>query len=106
MQTREIHECQCAACQAGDAKPEKQLHQQINLVLSRLDEQQRRWYAAVEANRHGHGGIKLVSQITGLDEKTIHRGQEELSLELENRPFDRIRLCGGGRPSAKKKIQK
>jgi hypothetical protein len=71
--------------------------------MSRLDEQQRRWYAAVEANRHGHGGIKLVSQITGLDEKTIQRGKEELALDLETRPQERIRLPGAGRPSAQKK---
>jgi hypothetical protein len=81
------------------------IHQQINLVMSRLNEQQRRWYAAVEANRHGHGGIKLVSQITGLDEKTIARGQEELALDLEARPKDRVRLPGAGRPSTQKKTQ-
>ena len=27
--------------------------------------------AALEAKRYGHGGIKLVNQITGLDEKII-----------------------------------
>jgi hypothetical protein len=81
------------------------IHQQINLVMSRLNEQQRRWYAAVEANRHGHGGIKLVSEITGLDEKTIARGQEELAFDLESRPQDRIRLPGGGRPNTQKKTQ-
>lgn len=106
MQPRAVHSCQCETCQADDNQPVKQLHQQINLVMSRLDEQQRRWYAAVEANRHGHGGIKLVSQITGLDEKTIHRGQEELALDLAQRPPDRVRQCGAGRPSAQKKIPK
>lgn len=74
--------------------------------MSRLDEQQRRWFAAVEANRHGHGGIKLVSQITGLDEKTIQRGQQELALDLENRPVERIRLPGAGRLSSEKKNQR
>ncbi len=43
-----------------------------------LDEQQRRWYTALEANRIGHGGVRLLSQITDMDEKTIRRGQEEL----------------------------
>jgi len=106
VKTREVHSCQCKACQASDNVQVKQIHQPINLVMSRLDEQQRRWYAAVEANRQGHGGIKLVSQITGLDEKTIHRGQEELSLDLDNRPSVRIRLPGAGRPSAEKKSQR
>lgn len=81
------------------------IHHQINVVMSRLDEQQRRWYAAVEANRHGHGGTKLVSQITGLDEKTIRRGQKELALDLSDRPDERIRLPGAGRPRAEKKSQ-
>ena len=82
------------------------LHHQINVVMSRLDEQQRRWYAAVEANRRGHGGLRLVSQITGLDEKTIRRGQEELALDLDNRPSDRIRLPGAGRPRVEKKTRR
>lgn len=59
----------------------------------------------MEANRHGHGGIKLVSQITGLDEKTIQRGQEELALDLATRPQERIRVPGAGRPSTQKKTQ-
>ena len=54
--------------------------------MSRLDEQPSRWYAAVEANRRGHGGLTLASQITELDEKTIRRGQEELALDLTGRP--------------------
>lgn len=105
MKTREIQQCQCSLCQQGDDARVTLIHQQINLVMSRLDEQQRRWYAAVEANRHGRGGITLVSRITGLDEKTIARGQEELALDLENRPQERIRLPGAGRPSAQKKTR-
>jgi hypothetical protein len=73
--------------------------------MSRLDEQQRRWYAGVEANRYGHGGTRLVSQITGLDEKTIRRGQKELALDLAERPDDRIRLPGAGRPTVEKKTR-
>lgn len=75
------------------------------MVMSRLDEQQRRWYAAVEANRHEQGGVELVSKITGLDEKTIRRGQAELADELVNRPDDRVRLPGAGRPTVEKKTQ-
>lgn len=105
MSSKQIHQCQCESCQRGNNRHEKMIHHQINVVMSRLDEQQRRWYAAVEANRHGHGGIKLVSQITGLAEKTIRQGQKELSLDLADRPQDRIRLPGAGRPRAEKKTQ-
>lgn len=105
VSSEQIHQCQCAHCQGGSELHEKQIHHQINVVMSRLDEQQRRWYAAVEANRHGHGGIKLVCQITGLAEKTIRQGQQELSLDLAERPEDRIRLPGAGRPRAEKKTR-
>lgn len=71
----------------------------INLIVSQLDEQQRRWFVAFQASQIGRGGIRLLSCITGMDEKTIHRGQQELEQELVNRPKGRIRLAGGGRPS-------
>ena len=105
MPTRPIHQCECAACQQGTDHPQRLLHQQMNLLTSRLDEQQRRWYAAVEAQRIGHGGIQLLSLITGLDEDTISRGRRELSSTLEGRPTDQIRLKGGGRPSTEKKVR-
>jgi hypothetical protein len=73
--------------------------------MSRMDEQQRRWYAAVEANRLGHGGVKAVAQRTGLDAKTIRRGQRELAQEFAGRPVERVRLPGAGRPAVEKKIR-
>jgi hypothetical protein len=75
----------------------------MNLFLSRLDEQQRRWYVALEADRIDHGGDRLLAQITGMDEKTIRRGREELSARLAERPTDRVRQPGGGRPPVEKK---
>jgi hypothetical protein len=75
----------------------------MNLLMSRLDEQQRRWYAAVESIKIGHGGDRRLSRITGLHVDTIRRGREELADSLENRPADRVRLPGGGRPALEKK---
>jgi hypothetical protein len=71
-----------------------------------LDEQQRRWFVAVEANRHGYGGVRLLSQITGMDEKTIERGQQELEEDLVNRPLEQVRSAGGGRPMVEKKTRR
>lgn len=102
----EIHQCTCSLCQSEAETPERAMHHQINVLMSRLDEQQRRWYAALEAQRYGHGGIKLASQITGLDEKTIHRGRIELKEDLARRPRERVRLPGAGRPAAEKKGRK
>ena len=60
---------------------------------------------AVEANRHGYGGVRLLSEITGMDEKTIERGQQELEEDLVNRPEEQVRSVGGGRPRVEKKIR-
>ena len=75
----------------------------MNLLLSRLDEQQRRWYLAVESERFGYGADRILFEITGVDEKTIRRGRQELAASLVDRPVDRVRLPGGGRPRTKKK---
>jgi hypothetical protein len=57
MPISEEHVCQCVHCQGSGEHPDKKVHKQINLLASRLDEQQRRWFVAVEANRHGYAGI-------------------------------------------------
>ena len=75
----------------------------MNLFLSRLDEQQRRWYVALESKKVGHGGDTRLAQITGLDVETIRRGRRELEDEFGQRPVDRIREAGAGRDSVEKK---
>lgn len=100
-----VHECQCAACVTGDDHSERLLHRNINLVLSRLNEQQRRWLAALESQKAGYGGDTMLAQITGLHPDTIRRGREELDADLTGRPVDRIRKPGAGRPAVKKKIR-
>jgi hypothetical protein len=86
-----------------EAHPGREYHRQMNLLLSRLNEQQRRWYLAVESERMGWGADRRLMEITGVDEKTIRRGRFELAGSLVDRPVDRVRLPGGGRPPSKKK---
>ena len=95
--------CQCPLCQQGAEYAERERHRHMLLVFNRLDENQRRWFVALEAKRLGHGGERLLSQITGLDEKTIRRGRAELDASLADNPPDRIRRPGGGRPPVEKK---
>src|SRR5262249_42871394 len=78
MADMRVHQCQCPGCRGGADYPKRELHQQMNLLLSRLDEQQRRWFAALESKKIGHGGDTLLSLITGLDSNTIRRGRAEL----------------------------
>jgi hypothetical protein len=102
----EIVQCQCPRCQQDGDHPDRALHAQMNLLMSRLDEAQRRWYAALEAQRLGHGGDHLVAQITGLDEKTIRRGRVELDASLADWPETRTRRPGAGRPPTEKKTRR
>jgi hypothetical protein len=105
MAKKKIHQCQCAHCQQPGNHSDEEIHRQMNLLLSRLDEQQRRWYVAREAKKLGHGGAKRMSEITGMHVDTIRRGHEELDNLLADRPVDRVRLPGGGRPPVEKKSQ-
>src|SRR5215210_6001026 len=106
MTSAEVRECQCAACQQAAPHPDRERHRQMNVFLSRLDEAQRRWYVALEAERLGPGSERLMAQITGLDEKTIRRGRAELATGLAEQPPDRVRRPGGGRPRVEKKIRR
>ena len=102
MADQAIHPCACPLCQSGQDHPQRLLHHQINLLMSRLDEQQRRWLAALESKKAGYGGDTLLAQITGLHVDTIRRGREELDAGLVDRPTDRVRRPGAGRPPGKK----
>ena len=100
-----VHQCECEVCQQSETHPDQALHQQMNLFMSRLNEQQRRWYAALETKKAGHGGATLLAKVTGLSVETIRRGRDELDNKLEDRPVDRVREPGGGRQAVEKKHQ-
>jgi transposase len=68
----------------------------INTMLPLLDEKQKRLFLAIEANAIGHGGVKLIHEITGVSKTTIIRGKKELATE-ESTSDGRIRKSGGGR---------
>ena len=104
MQDASVHVCQCSVCQRSEAHPDKRLHRHMNRLVSRMDEQQRRWYVGLESMKIGHGGDTLLAQITGLNVETIRRGRQELENDLNERPPAHIRLSGGGRPPVEKKI--
>jgi hypothetical protein len=103
MAQKAIHQCECPICRQPGSHPDKELHYQMNLFLSRLDEQQRRWYVALESKKLGHGGDKRMSEITGMNVETIRRGRGELENSLADCPVDRVRLPGGGRHRVEKK---
>ncbi len=64
-----------------------------------LSEKDRRRYAAIEAQKLGHGGIAYISLLFSCDAKTIKKGLNELA-STESMKQERIRRLGGGRLSA------
>lgn len=75
-------------------------------IFAFLNEKQRRLLAGTEAASIGHGGIKILSDVTGMDRKTIRRGINDLK---KNRDYGMVRACGGGRKKVteqKPKIKK
>lgn len=65
-------------------------------LLDDLDERGRRRWAAVEARALGRGGITTVALATGLSDRTIRTGLQELD-DPETLPGHRQRRAGGGR---------
>lgn len=103
MPSPEVPRCQWPHCQPEATHPDHAWHDQMNLLLSRMDEPQRRWYAAVASTRLGQGGDQLIAQIPGLDPHTIQRGRQALATALAERPTDRVRVPGAGRPRVENK---
>lgn len=85
----------------------------VNLYTS-LNEKDRRRYAAIEAEKLGHGGTEYIAGLFNCDPKTIRRGTREVELLPEDPAENRIRKKGAvvemlavrslnsSRPSAKR----
>jgi Rhodopirellula transposase DDE domain len=99
MRTGIVHQCQCPHCKQGEPSLEKDLHTHMNLLLSTLDEKQRRLYAGLESQQLGYGGDQQVALITGLSVHTIAKGRGELAQLLPNA---RVRRPGAGQPAFEK----
>lgn len=83
---------------------EEVLKNRITGVMPLLNEKQRRRYLAYEAESLGHGGVTLVSKISGVNRNTISAGLKEIhSSNLDEDTTDeenatgRIRRKGAGR---------
>ena len=62
-----------------------------------LSERDQRRYAALEAKRFGHGGVKHISEILGCSTRTITRGLNELDILDDDPAEGRVRRPGAGR---------
>jgi len=97
----ERHVCPCRCCQEDRLSATAEYHRVINEAIFHGGEKQKRLIAGLEAIRAGWGGITKLSEITGLDRKTIARGIREL--RQGEAAIGRDRKAGGGRKKLEKK---
>lgn len=64
-----------------------------------LSEKDRRRYAAVEAEKLGHGGIEYIASVLGCADKTIRQGRSEVGRLPVDDAEGRIRKKGGAKAS-------
>jgi hypothetical protein len=67
----------------------------MKLFYDSLSEKDRRRYAALEAEKLGHGGVEYVAQVLGCHPSTIRQGREEVEQLPEDAAPDRVRKKGG-----------
>lgn len=65
----------------------------MKTLYESLNERDRRRYAAIEADKLGHGGQTYIVQLLGCDYKTLGRGLRELD-DPPDLPAGRIRKKG------------
>ena len=73
---------------------------QMQSFYETLSEKDRRRYAAMEAVKLGHGGIKYIASLLGCNRRTVENGIAELNSLPEADTVNRIRRPGGGRKKA------
>jgi hypothetical protein len=64
-----------------------------------LSEKDRRRYAAVEAEKLGHGGIQYVADLFACDPDTIRRGSNDIDELPRDEAAGRVRKKGGSQES-------
>ena len=84
----------------------EELRNRIAMMLPILDERQRRVFLATEALSVGHGGVKIVSELSGVSRVTIIEGKKEIARSEHNLlPIGHCRQAGAGRKPITDKSQ-
>ena len=81
----------------GGMIDETAIRDRFDAMRVRLDERERRLFAAAEARSAGYGGVSAVARATEIARSTIGRGLKELA--APDRAGSKVRRSGGGRPA-------
>lgn len=76
-----------------------ELEHQMQIFYSTLKERDRRHYAALEAQKLGHGGNSYIQSLLNIHHKTLKRAIDELNNPdiFSSLPTEKQRRAGGGR---------
>ena len=77
--------------QRYDGKVERHMR----LFYDSLSEKDRRRYAAVEAQKLGHGGVQYVAEVMKCHASTVRQGREDIVQLPDDAAPDRVRKKGG-----------
>jgi hypothetical protein len=73
--------------------------ERMQALYRSLSEKDRRRYAAIEAEKIGHGGLSYVAKLFGCDPETVRHGQEDLAQLPQDEAAGRLRKKGGPQAS-------
>jgi hypothetical protein len=76
-----------------------EVERHMRALYDSLSEKDRRRYAAVEAEKLGHGGVNYVSDLFGCDAETIRAGREDVAALPQDDAQNRVRKKGGPQAS-------
>lgn len=67
----------------------------MQALYGSLSEKDRRRYAAVEAEKLGHGGVQYVADLFACDPDTVRHGRQDVEQLPVDEAQDRVRKKGG-----------
>jgi hypothetical protein len=74
---------------------DEKVERHMRLFYDSLSEKDRRRYAAVEAEKLGHGGVEYVAEVMKCHPSTVRQGREDIVQLPEDAAPDRVRKKGG-----------
>jgi hypothetical protein len=71
-----------------------EIEKRMRRFYESLSEKDRRRYAALEAEKLGHGGVEYIARVLGCDQKTIRHGRQDIRQLPRDEAEGRIRKKG------------
>jgi hypothetical protein len=79
----------------GETRYSSKVEARMRAFYESLSEKDRRRYAAVEAEKLGHGGTEYIASLFGCDPNTVRQGREDMDRLPQDAALGRVRKKGG-----------